>query len=553
MTINTVKLSFIDTLELPVTNNQQNKKLKAANFFDRFKARGNLTLGILQLDNVRYHTHFIGLLKFLGKIEVLSIGNKTIYLNKASLIKKYQSLKCCDESSDKNKIINSIRFHFKCLQSPVRTEDPQSRWTSIQALDLHQSSDKRSRNRDQDSLGYLDLAQDRNFAGVLHAGRVIRGETDSRQKALNIINTIESSLKEALRQIKGADLHKAIQDQFKMLRLMEADGTWKDHGLTEHQDLLMPSETNAWAKCFEFVDQIIVAAKKNPYLLAAIGNLDESQLQSLKQKAKVDGIKMMQYLIPYAIALDGLTSVFAGNIELFTRIDKLWSTEKRPHYALKYLNLFGLIKYYTLGRLLKLTEPIKAEKVSRDHARYYINLNIIEAVIADKYLGNKNNANAGWALIQHPVGGESNPQTGSGPASIGKKRGYPVIELRPDFPKQWADLYSVWNLTFCSNADTFPLLAVKLLIPSVNNYASNPQGYIFHRGIALYLYFQFAIFRKLNGESSFLGGWNFAEVTRAMGESTATSAQEYLNKCNTPARNHLAILPTTLEVAHVQG
>jgi len=241
---------------------------------------------------------------------------------------------------------------------------------------------------------------------------------------------------------------------------------------------------------------------------------------------------MMKYWIPYAFALNGLTTVIAKDVALFDHIDALFSQEKRAYYAIKYLNIFGIIKYYTLGRLSQLTEPIKRDKVSRDHGRHYVNLNIIEAVIADRCLGNMDNVKAGWALIQHPVGGASNAQTGSGPTSIGTSRGYPVVQLYPDFPKQWADLYSVWNLAFCSNADTYPLLAAKLLIPSVSDYVSDPNGYLFHRAIALYLHFQFAIFRGFNGEPAYLRGWDCTKLTRAMGISTAASAQNYLAQFN---------------------
>ena len=463
-----------------------------------FESRGNLTIDKLHLDNVRYHTHCIGLLQLFGKIESISLGDKMIHLNKASLIKRYRSIVPREAKSSDTTIINLIRLIYRAQSTHHQTP-------LISALDLYKPCSKRSQNRNFD---YLDLAQ--------------------QQRPIDVI---ESSLKEALRQMSGAELHNAIQDQFKMVHLMGADGRWKDSAFTKNHDLLIPSEATAWERCYQLIDQTIAAAKKNPYLLAAIDHLNPSQLQTLREKIKLDGMSMMKYLIPYAFALNGLTSLLAKDINLFDRVDALFSREKRIHYPIKYLNIFGMIKYYTVGRLSKLTQPIKTNRISKDHCRHYLNLNIMEAVVADWCLGNIDNAKAGWTLIQHPVGGKAKPPR-SGPASIGTSRGYPVMQLYPDFPKQWADLYALWNLAFCSNASNFPIIATKLLIPSVNDYASHPSGYIFHRGIALYLHFQFALFRNLNGEPPFLKEWDCMELTRAMGRSAAASAQKYLAQFN---------------------
>ena len=44
------------------------------------------------------------------------------------------------------------------------------------------------------------------------------------------------------------------------------------------------------------------------------------------------------------------------------------------------------------------------------------------------------------------------------------------VEFRPPLPRQWADLYTTWNLAFVTNSEltkAWPYFFVKLLIPSV--------------------------------------------------------------------------------------
>lgn len=374
----------------------------------------------------------------------------------------------------------------------------------------------------------LQRIQNGPFAGLAIRSGVVK-ETDSQHpRAIKIIDDLTAYIKIALFQKTKNELHNAIKDQFKLVRIMKDDGTWIDPALTKISHNLIPSEEDTLKKCSDFIDAVAAAAKNNPYLLAAIDNLDEKQLEVLRQKANRNGIGMVQYVIPYAMALNSLTDAFVRDVDLLDRIDKQWSKEKKPYKIRKFLNLFGTIKYYTLNHLSKIKKPIKIQKVSSNSNHNYLNFNIIEAVIADLYSDNTANAKAGCALVQRPVGSKSNHCTGAGPVSIGTKRGYDILEFRPHLPKQWADLYAVWNLAFCSISDQFPLLIAKLLIPSVNDYTSNPEGYIFHRVYALYLYFQFAIFRRIDGEEpAFLKEWHVPDITRAFGQANATSAQDY--------------------------
>jgi len=357
--------------------------------------------------------------------------------------------------------------------------------------------------------------------------------TDPHQKAEKIIDDIAIFMKSNL--LPEPELRAAIKNQYQMLKLMDNEGAWINSPKLEAiGENLLPTEGETLQACEKLIDEMTNAIKKNPYFLNCIANISDAQLKKFQDKLKGDnGGKMIKYLIPYAMALNGLTAAFAKDVDLFVEVDKIWTKEK-PANVRKYLSLFGWIKYTTLGALSRIKKPLQTHSVDKGANRNHLNLNIFEAVMADRFFtGNKKNADAGEALIRHPVGGKKDPRTGAGPTTVGvTKNGHEAVKVRPDFPKEWADLYSVWNFAFCSNADSFPLLALKLLIPSVNDYSNDPQAYINNRAIALYLYFQFAVFRQMAGQDfDYLSaGWSSKEITAALGEANFQSSQDYEQK-----------------------
>lgn len=467
-------------------------------FFDS----GTIKIGQnLKLQNVHCHTYCIGLLKLFGWVTDFSAANgkDVIHVNKASLIRQYREEYHPEQDISDSEIMRIIRS--SCQEAHQGEYVKQNTETF-----------KRIRN------------------GPL-AGMGIRGGVVDNQppRAIKMIDDLVTYMKAALPSNK--ELHTAIKEQFQIVKLMNEDGSWIDPALAKIAHSLLPPEIQTYEKCEQLIDAMANAIKKNPYFLAAIDNLDDDQLENFRQKV-VSGDKgkqMIQYLIPYSMALNALTAVFTKDVDLFDKIDNIWSQKQKPHNLRNYVGLFGLIKYYTLDRLSRLKKPIQAQSIAEDANRDYININIMEAVLADMYFGNNDNAKAGSALVRHPMGGKSDDLTGAGPTTIGRgKREYDAIELRPDLPKEWADLYAIWNFTFCSNFGTFPMLSMKLLIPTVSDYASSPEAYIYHRGMALYLYFVFNIFRGIGEKQpDFLDGWHSQEVTNALGQACLKSAEDY--------------------------
>lgn len=487
-----------------------NPKSKSVVFFNE----NNDSLAELKIHS---HKRFIFILKILGIVEDISCEGKIIHANRSYLIKEYRREFKPQGLSDKD-ILRIIRACFK---------DSKRDATSEQELETSVNSDS---------------VKIKPFEGVITEGPLkgIKAKTDLEStlpkeadhvRAEKIIDTIALAMKSNL--LDDVELHAALQNQYQMLKLIDVDGKWID-ALQGIETELLPTEENIRKACEDLIDQMANAIKENPYFLNCIASIPDPALKKFQDKlSSENGEKLIHYLVPYAFALNGLTKAFTSDVDVFIKVDRKWAKEK-PFNVRKYLPLFGWIKYTTLGRLSRAKKPLKTHETHKKSNRSYLNLNIFEAVMADKFFTrNKDNALAGEALMRHRVGGKENPRTGAGPTTVGvTKKGdhtYESVKIRPDLPKEWADLYTVWNFAFCSSAKTFPVVVMKLLIPAVNDYASDPQAYMNHRVIALYLHFQFSIFRQMAGQHhDFLSDdWNSIEITRAFGAANLQSANEY--------------------------
>jgi hypothetical protein len=178
---------------------------------------------------------------------------------------------------------------------------------------------------------------------------------------------------------------------------------------------------------------------------------------------------------------------------------------------------------------MKILAAIKSGAIDKKLARFFLPLNIMEAVFVDSLAGNKDNAFAGFILAKNPPGVNENKALGSGPtvlSSDGKK-----ALIAPPFPKEYADLYSAWNLAFVSNVGTFWLM--KLLIPSVSGYQENPREYMFYRVLGLYTALNMAvILQEQEDQDLIFGAFHPAEFKTFLGKSNAKNARLYQDKIN---------------------
>ena len=179
-------------------------------------------------------------------------------------------------------------------------------------------------------------------------------------------------------------------------------------------------------------------------------------------------------------------------------------------------------------------EIFKAGVVAPDFGKSRLPENIIQARTADKSLGNLDNAKVATALAKEAPGGDENNCTGSGPARITPDGN--GIEYRMAFPLEWANLYQTWNMAFVTNFENWPYFIVKLLIPSVSDYHSNPSSWIHERLMGHYIHIHWTWMGRFNGfvEAEDIN-WHSPSLSKNWGRANSESAKEYKllkNKCH---------------------
>lgn len=500
--------------------------------------------------NVRCYTnsYVIGLLKLFGKVVEFSQGKNLIYADKASLIKQYK-IEHKPQGLSNNDIIRIIQASYS--KKDVKPQDLTIKKPERLQIEENGEAIKHIGTDITPKEGAFPRETFKKIKEGPFAGMRIRGgkkeviltkgplaglQVEEKEaqypRAHKIIDDLAIYMKGAL--LSEEHLRVAIIEHYETLGLMN-NGEWIPQ-MKEIGKSLLPEEGQSTKECEKLIGDMVKAIKQNPYFLAAIDNLDDDQLKEFAERFTGDkGKQMIHYMVPYAFALNGLTAAFAKDPTLFKQIDRFWNKQKEGQNVQKYIGAFGWIKYKTIGSLERFIRPVTGEKDIASF-RKHIELNIAEAWGFDRLYDHHDNAKAAMAMIENPPDqiSEENSRTGAGPSIVEVAQTgegsdeYKVAKLRPNLPKEWADLYTVWNFTFCSNFGIFPGLSLKLLIPSVNDYANDPSGYIHHRGIALYLYFQFTIFRGIKGkDSSFLKGWHDEGITRALGAANAESALNY--------------------------
>ena len=96
-------------------------------------------------------------------------------------------------------------------------------------------------------------------------------------------------------------------------------------------------------------------------------------------------------------------------------------------------------------------------------------------------------------------------------------------------PKEWADLYQVWNMAFVSQIDNYPFWIAKLLIPQVSDYKDRPEEYIYRRALALYTSEHYILFGGRDDKRQGIPtiNWPDKALTAAWGKANASAAVAY--------------------------
>ena len=316
----------------------------------------------------------------------------------------------------------------------------------------------------------------------------------------------------------------ALTWAYRSLRLLDEKGAFRVAAL-DGKGLLAPVEVDA------FVDHIVACASKNQYLNGVMRAFAKSGYAF--QGADRDAV--IAKVIGYAVALARLTKLMRDDWRVVAAVQAHWAQYKKGMRHLKVLNLFEKAKFLTVEYMItQLLRNHREHKIPADSGRATLPLNIMEAVLEDTRLRNLDNARVGITLALAKPGEEKlNKRTGAGPTTFsddGK-----AIAYRMPLSKRWDDLYTVWNLAFVSHYGRFPYLFAKLLTPQVLCYEEDPHGYIYNRGLALYMHLHQATFERMDRAAAKANGKPFPEelawadpaLTKLFSATNVASSRDY--------------------------
>ncbi|MCP3925887.1 MAG: hypothetical protein GY714_25245 [Desulfobacterales bacterium] len=339
---------------------------------------------------------------------------------------------------------------------------------------------------------------------------------------------VAEKFKSVLSGNDASDVKAMMAKKYKVLRLMNGDGTWKDPALTDISGYLLPYDIDN-AKLEAFIDKIAETAEENPYLMNFLNQTKGKTFENLFNKVEKEGDRVLPDVISYALVLDRLTFAMSDDWKILETCKNIWISEKEKVDLKKYLNLFEIAKITTIEyRIGSYIDYHKTREIPSYSSKVMLPVNIMEAVITDKVNGFNNNAIAGLVLTKNPSGNLINdPKTGSGPTTWSEDG--KTIEYRPPLPLQWSNLYATWNMAFVSQYENFPYFFCKLLVPQVNAFQEHPEGYLYNRVLSLNTHIYFTLFERIDNEIAGIEGikWNDDDLTAQWGEVNKKSSFDY--------------------------
>ncbi|MDO5294221.1 MAG: hypothetical protein Q4F05_15900 [bacterium] len=310
------------------------------------------------------------------------------------------------------------------------------------------------------------------------------------------LNSLKELINEQLLTLKSNDLKRIMRKHYRRLHLMDRNGQWKDKLFENNQEYLLPAQiTNESVN--EFMDQIVTLALENNYLVKYIESCSPENYTYLKQKFNEEGAEVIPDVIAYSLALNKLTTLCLKDWHILEYLYKHLRKVRKDTGSFKKLPLFHKIKLISVELPIKTyLECHRTRKIEPTSGGIAVAINILEATVTDFLYGVNDNAETGWTLMKNRCGlKEKDPKTGAGPSKWSDDGKY--IQRVYPYGKQWADLYQVWNLCFCTRFKDFVYVIPKLLIPAVADYREQPANYIYQRAIALYIYLNWSSFDYL--------------------------------------------------------
>ncbi|MBF0407563.1 MAG: hypothetical protein HQM10_09415 [Candidatus Riflebacteria bacterium] len=335
-------------------------------------------------------------------------------------------------------------------------------------------------------------------------------------------NKIARLINSHLNGFSSEQIANGIKRQYIQFNLMNNSGKWLAKELEEVSDQLIPQDLDE-KQVKRFVDLMAHYAEKNDYLMDFLNKAKDENFPVLFNMIEKEGHILFPELVAFSLALQNLTKVMRNDWRLIEVCQKIWvENRKKDGYYKLFKNIPLLVKLESveagIDRFVKYHKSGVLPAAFSDHL---LSANILEATAMDFAKGNFGNVDAGRILArQHPGEETKNKITEQGPTvwSSDKK----AIWLYAPYPKQWADLYGVWNMAFVSQFDAFPFYIVKLIIPQVNDYENAPPEYIYNRAIALYALLNYTYIDAAKNMK-----WSDKKLTRLWGNTNSESAKKY--------------------------
>ncbi len=350
----------------------------------------------------------------------------------------------------------------------------------------------------------------------------------SAETALSLEGRIAQLVKDSLGDWTAQQASERMARHYVRLGLLDTNGQWKTTELSAISEYLLPQDIDA-QKAKAFVDQIADAAASNEYLHAFLEKAQHENFQELQAKVAAEGAEVFPDVVAYAFVLERLTSAMRDNWRIMEPAMRILKKAREDAHIGEFMDWFDFAKLASVELPMKrFVEYHKSGKVPQDFLSFILPMNIAEASVFDLQKGYPNNARTGWTLmVNRPGTREYNSKTGAGPDHWSEDGN--AIDLGLPFAREWADLYSTWNLAFVAQRRYTPYLFTKLLIPRVGDYRANPEEYIYDRAIALYLHLHWGLIRRAEELRAGItpNDWSDAKLIRLWGDTNRESAYKY--------------------------
>lgn len=341
------------------------------------------------------------------------------------------------------------------------------------------------------------------------------------------LESVARAVKAAVEPLGADEVRALMAQRYRALRLWDGR-RWRLAELVPFDGTLLPAGMDGRA-LGRFVDEMVEAACKSPYVLAFARAARRHEFPRLRARAAAEGPLVFRRVVINAMVLERLVRVMIADDRTSAACRAHWlatpGANPSPRSATEF---FGWLKSASVDvGIASFNRSHESGVADPETLRWTLPGNILEAVGADLFLaatgprearsGRLANARAGLALIRY------GPH-GAGPSRFTFDRR--MIGIDPLAVKEWDDLYGTWNMSFVTVLPNWPEWMVKLLVPAVNDYAAEPSTYMYRRALALEIQLYANRLESADGAQPEYD-WTDPQLTKVWGETNLESARDY--------------------------